>query len=1031
MKMKRKFGCIVLAVALAWMFVACPDPTTTTQTPTPTPTPTTGSITGSAVFTDGTEHGGILITLEATDGLRSASIVRANRGLAAGAQSLGARSFVASTHTAADGSFRLDDVPAGSYVLYASSQDTLEQAVRVGVIVTADEVSNAGTLRLTPVGSISGQILVDDSTAGAMGFIVGVAGTSFMAITDTNGMFTISGVPTGNHFVIIIRGNFTALFAPTAQAVHAGQTTNLGYRNITGDELMESVVTIGPNGNWWVNGVDTGIPAFAGNDCDCAPGAGDGCSCGPAGGGGCDCSAELPPLTGYVHISISGPPVPGVTLWAGINLDACLCSSEAVSFQWNREGIPIAGEINEWYTVREGDLGYAITVTVTVAGNSGSITSDPVVIIGHDHAPDQHVPGLPFFTLHPTSVDYPVGTAAFVPLRAAIRLRDGETESSVSWQWYRAISFTNINIPGFATPIPGATSATFTPIEAGYYFVVATMTRNGQSLSRASHPARISVGGQTTAGGTLAITNNQRQYIRAFGGASNGFWIGDDFGRSFPHMYMQRRDIETMFDPEGPLAFNLMRIKVFPSADTELFGNAGEYITDMRDVARNSIDRVLSGEYRPDWYAMAPSNADFLHFVQRVNYHGGYVVATPYTPPFPGWKMNDDLYGVGTSNLRREFYQAYAEYLRYWAQEMADRGAPIFAISLQNEPTYGPNYYGMLWTSAQQEEFLRLYGHVITGANIPGSGGNPAGTSFGNARNAQGARPGQRMLLQGGTPHNNIAWNDAALNSLAARQHLEIVGYHTYGNWNVRHALSLDNAPRRETWMMEKNVNHGTGPGQYIDSTWNQIWPVMNEIHHVIAHNESSVYTWWYLKRFYSMIGEGAQGTRNGEILSRGWGMGHFSRFLTDTVRVEANLSGISAGIGPGNRGTLDFGVPQSAGLSGIRVLAGVREANPTTPAGRGEGFGGDLDDMLGGLRNREDMVSVLIFDDRTNVPGLSNYIRVSLPPGFTASNAYGILSDPGRRHAPVLVAMEPCGTFATVNLPSNAMVSLRFRGEW
>ncbi|MCL2190750.1 MAG: hypothetical protein FWB79_02040 [Treponema sp.] len=607
--------------------------------------------------------------------------------------------------------------------------------------------------------------------------------------------------------------------------------------------------------------------------------------------------------------------------------------------------------------------------------------SAPQVGDGEFVASEPFVAGSPFFLVHPTSVDYDAG-AAIRPLEVRVRERDGV---SVSFQWFRAGAFTNTG----GTEIPGATGGTFTPDGPGYFFAVATGTdgESGEALSRASHPARIRVGEVSPdPRATLAVTANQRQYIRGFGGMGNAFWIGDEHGNTRPDMYMQMRDIEKMFDPDGPLAFNIFRIHVFPAP----------------------IEDVLSGRYAP---FMAQSNAQLLDFVSRVGDFGGYVVAAPWTAPFPHWKHNNSLMGSrtyyrasGNSHLRREHFRDYAEFLRDWAQEMADRGAPIHAISIQNEPTYDPGYYAMLWTAEQQREFMAEYGRVITGANagagVPGRGGGRHG----------------RVRLMGGSPHNNVHWNNAALNDPQAREHLEIVAYHTYGDWGTRSAPALDGSPRRETWMMEKNVNTHAQGGAFRDSEWDRIWIVMNEIHHVIAHNESSVYTWWYLKRFYSMIGEGAFGTVNGEILPRGYGMGHFSRFLSDTVRVEASLSGHRNAIG--RRGHIAPGrVQTSPGIRGVRVLAGIRTSNP-----------GTWQEME--LKAREDMVSVLMFDNRTG-RGQSADIRVELPPGFTATSAYGIVSGPNQRHAPALVVLDREGDSAFVSLPSNSMVSLRFRGEW
>ena len=259
---------VAAIVVIVLVSLACTNPVNQSSVQ-----PATGSVTGKAVFANSENHSNITITLEQTDGLRSVAVIDTGRSLAEGAPSarvmsiIGIRSVVTAIKTASDGSYTIRNVPAGIYTLYASSQNSMEKAVTRNINVRANEVFDAGTLILTPVGSISGKITVDGN--GAMGFLVSVAGTSFMAVTSGDGTFTISGVPAGSGYMIIVmKGNYTTFYTSDPLSVSGGVTTDMEAKNITSPELFDgsdgsdgSDITIGENGNWYIDGEDTGVSA--------------------------------------------------------------------------------------------------------------------------------------------------------------------------------------------------------------------------------------------------------------------------------------------------------------------------------------------------------------------------------------------------------------------------------------------------------------------------------------------------------------------------------------------------------------------------------------------------------------------------------------------------------------------------------------------------------------------------------------------------------------------------------------------------
>ena len=236
----RPLRALALAALVLCICAACEDGNS------PNPTTATGSISGNAYFKNADSHAGITVTLEQTDGLRSAAAIQAAKRIASGAISEGeARSISASrlaaayTKTGADGSYVFSDVAPGVYTVYASSPDSLEKAMAVNnVYLEAGKSVTALDLNLTSVGSIAGRVLLDGRENGSLGFLVCVAGTSYMAATGDDGGFVISGVPAGEgYLVIIIKGSYTAVWTATPQSVSGGQTTTLAAKAITSAEL--------------------------------------------------------------------------------------------------------------------------------------------------------------------------------------------------------------------------------------------------------------------------------------------------------------------------------------------------------------------------------------------------------------------------------------------------------------------------------------------------------------------------------------------------------------------------------------------------------------------------------------------------------------------------------------------------------------------------------------------------------------------------------------------------------------------------
>ena len=531
-------------------------------------------------------------------------------------------------------------------------------------------------------------------------------------------------------------------------------------------------------------------------------------------------------------------------------------------------------------------------------------------------------------TAHPSSADYVTG-AAIAPLSvSAEALNAGGT---LSYQWYSNTALSSSN----GTPIDGQTGAEFTPTvtagEAFYYASVTNTASGGGQSTATSAPARIKVLESEPAPLNRRLTVNtasKHQYVRGFGGMAN-VWESPD---------MTVKDIETMFNPLTGLGFNILRICLYPYMDA---------IIDNTEIPTRD-------------------NSDYYDLVKRVNKHGGYVLASPWTPPAE-WKNTGSR--NGGSHLLPAYYGSYANHLKDFAQRMYDNGAPIYAVSIQNEPDYVANYDGCEWTGEQQRTFFAGQGHFTDGVKGWGGGQEiPA------------------VLTMTGEVANGVSKNDAMMDDPAASQNIDLVGYHIYGNLGIPYPKALENATKpKETWMTEHNIN--TSGNYVIDSTWEKVWPLIDEVHHVIAVNDSSAFIWWYAKRFYSLIGDGEEGTIEGQPLWRGWAMSHYAKYAANTKRVDLTAVNIN-------------------GFSGGQV-----DSSNTVMGTAYESLDGST-------------ITLVIYNKGASAVG---DVQIDLPADFTAKSVSVIITDGTQKMANVFAALRPDKKSAVITLPASAIISVRF----
>jgi len=186
-------------------------------------------------------------------------------------------------------------------------------------------------------------------------------------------------------------------------------------------------------------------------------------------------------------------------------------------------------------------------------------------------------------------------------------------------------------------------------------------------------------------------------------------------------------------------------------------------------------------------------------------------------------------------------FSSYATHLNNFVSYMKNQGVDLYAISVQNEPDYGSQAGWGSWSESACHDFVLNYGAMIT-----------------------------TKLVSCESFNYKKSYYDALLNDSAALANVDIMGTHLYGTAVSAYAYPLfdSKGTGKERWMTE----------HYTDSTTDaNSWPnalgVASEVHNAMVTGQFNAYVWWYIKRSYGFI-------NNGAVTKRGDCIGHWSKFV-------------------------------------------------------------------------------------------------------------------------------------------------------
>jgi len=578
-----------------------------------------------------------------------------------------------------------------------------------------------------------------------------------------------------------------------------------------------------------------------------------------------------------------------------------------------------------------------------------ALTACPTTLVDKT---DPAIASMPFITVHPTSVDY-LATETIEPLIVEVKVA---STGGLTYQWYENTSLSNQG----GTAIAGETGDTYQPVSKseGFYYVTINNSSEDKDFTVTSQPARIRTVSSAPAPLAVRLTvdmDTTYNYVRAFGGALN-VWGEPD---------VTTAEIERLYNPDTGLGYNFLRICLY-----------------------HNLEEVLDNTEIP-----AVDRSDYFDNVKLVNQYGGYVLATPWTPPVD---MKDPPQRQGGSRLRPDMYVSYALYLADYAQRMYDEGAPIYALSIQNEPDYVASYDGCEWSAQEQENFFLRVRRFTNG--VPGWGGGKATPYV--------------KILPGEVAHTPSKYVNLMTNETVA-SYLDIVGYHIYSNVNNNPEYTAAHSRGKETWMTE-HIYTNTG-NRFADPQWQSVWSIANEVHHVVGVLNSSAFNAWWIKRFYGLIGDDGLneggGARNfnfpappdGQPTWRGYALSHFAKFAKETWRVKLDAAGIDANV-------WNARVGDNGASSGVHGTA---------------------------YKTEDGNAISLVFYNQEKVS--YNDIQIDLPANFTARSAWAIITTSSDDNAmstdnvdkkimePHPVTLLPGRKSAVLSFPQSCIISVKF----
>lgn len=345
---------------------------------------------------------------------------------------------------------------------------------------------------------------------------------------------------------------------------------------------------------------------------------------------------------------------------------------------------------------------------------------------------------------------------------------------------------------------------------------------------------------------TVTVGDTRYQTITGFGAASC-------FGLMEPYAY-DTKPVKLLYGDESEIGLNIMRMEISPNFEGDVVvAEWGNWDTPY------------------DWNGSLPS-------ALIVKERGGIVFGTPWSPPGE-YKTNgvaqggnSEEQGYERGKLRKDRYADFFLWLNMFLKWMHENGVDVDAVSIQNEPDWWVDYSGCLYEPEEQLDLVKNYAHLL------------------DRETYKGVR-----LISAEPFAFEPKYSNMLLNDETAREQIDIIGGHIYGNpplSNLKSAARTASKYGKEVWMTEHsvdNVNKHDGL-----PTWDENLTFAQEVNECMLAG-CTAYIYWYMRAHWSFVGTGESqhmpGNRKNKLLPRAYVMSHFSKHITGSTRLRTKAS--------------------------------------------------------------------------------------------------------------------------------------------